>query len=352
MKLLGTAWLSLVSVSLAAAATQEEIWKVYNSGEAAKAAERGLAAIKDEPENIDLRQVTGRALVASGQFAAAVPQLEKVVELDGNKTWQSAWALAYAGYAHYGLSHYTNSQAALEASLKLKATRNVVNFAQRAQALLGFAPIYSNWVTLETEHFRFHFCPEVLSVGTNRFAATREAAFETINRFFQAKLPKKIDFFVWRNSADAEQAGVGTLGFARPELCLVQSAVNQTRGHEMTHVICHHAVRPVRRTGLINEGIAVYFDGTGRDRMAMAKSAVQAAKMPTVSITNMWVGRVSYPIAGAFIAMLHRKGGDEKLKQLAHDQTLEAARRIYGAELDAWIAEFEKELTGNPPKPE
>jgi hypothetical protein len=336
---------------LVAAATQEEIWKIYNSGEAAKAAELGLAAIKNEPENTELRQVTGRALVDSGQFAAALPHLEKVVELDGNKTWQSAWALAYAGYAHYGLSDYPNSQAALEASLKLAATRNVVSFAQRAQALLGFAPVYTNWVTIETEHFRFHFSPDTLDVGTNRFAAIREMAFLSINRFFQAKLPKKIDFFAWRNSADAEKAGVGTLGFARPEFSIVQSAVNQTRGHEMTHVICYHAMKPVHRTGLINEGIAVYFDGTGRDRMVMAKSAVAAAKMGTVSLTNMWTGRVSYPIAGAFIERLHKKGGDDKLKQLARDQTLAAAQRIYGAELEAWMAAFEQELAGKPPEP-
>lgn len=335
--------------TLAIAATQEEIWKVYNRGEAAKAAELGLAAIKDEPENIDLRQVTGRALVDSQQYAAALPHLAKVVELDGQKTWQSAWALAFAGYAHFGQNDPAKARAALEDSLKLKGTRNVINFARRAQTLLGFAPVYSNWVTLETEHFRFHFSPATQPLDTNRFAASREVAFTNINRFFQVRLPKKIDFFVWRSSADAEQAGVGTLGFARPELSIVQSAANQTRGHEMTHVICYQAVKPVQRTGLINEGIAVYFDQTGRDRLAMAKAAVKEAKLESVSLTNMWAGRVSYPVAGAFIERLHKKGGDEKLKQLARDQTLEAARKVYGEQLDTWMAEFEQELMA-PPK--
>jgi tetratricopeptide (TPR) repeat protein len=341
---ISTLWLA--SQLLASAATQEEIWKTYNGGEAAKAAEMGLAGIQAGPENIELRQVTGRALVDSGQFSAALPHLEKVVELDGNKTWQSAWALAFAGYAHYGLGQYAKSQTALADSLKLKATRNVVNFAQRAQALLGFAPVYSNWVTLETEHFRFHFGPDNSNLDTRRFAAARETAFANINGFFQARLPKKIDFFVWRASEDAEKAGLGRLGFARPEFCIVQSAANQTRGHEMTHVICYQALKPAKRTGLINEGIAVYFDQTARDRLGVAKAAAREAGLAAGFLTNMWNGKVIYPVAGAFVQRLHQKGGDGKLKELARDQTFEGARKVYGEDLDKWVREFEQELIG------
>jgi hypothetical protein len=216
--------------------------------------------------------------------------------------------------------------------------------------LLGLAAVYTNWMVVETEHFRFHFSVEARTINTNSFVASRESAFARINQFFGAKMPKKIDFFVWRSSEDAERAGLGTLGFARPEMCLVHSAGNQTRGHEMTHVICRQAVKPAKTSGLINEGIAVYFDQTGRDRLATARRAVREAKMESVSITDLWErlraksDSITYPVAAAFIERLHKKGGDEKLKQLAREQTLEAAKRIYGGELEAWIAEFEKEL--------
>lgn len=340
----------LLAASQLPAATQEEIWKVYRAGDATKAAQLGVEAIHAKPDDIDLRQVTGRALVASHQYSAALPHLERVVRLDTGRTWQSAWALAYAGIAHYALGDPAKSQAALEESLRLRATRNVEAFARQTRTLLGFGATYTNWSRLETAHFCFHFSPDLAPGVTNRFADLREAAFEKINAFFGASLPKKIDFFVWRRSEDAEQAGLPRLGFARPDLCIVHSTYKQTVGHEMTHVISGQGIPPGKKTALINEGLAVYFDQTRRDRLASARQAMREAKLESVSLAELWLNlrtkqdNVTYPVAGAFIERLRNRGGDDKLKQLARDETREAARRLYGDDLEKWIKEFELEL--------
>ncbi|MEI7729740.1 MAG: hypothetical protein WCO56_09205 [Verrucomicrobiota bacterium] len=332
------------------AATSEEIWKVYRRGEAARAAELGLAALKDKPEDMELRQVTGRALVDSEQFAVALSHLEKVVQLDTNRSWQSAWALGYAGYAHFGLGDAEKSRKALEDSLAFKATRNVISFAQHGQMLFGFSGVYSNWTAQETAHFQFHFSSATPPAGQTNFAERHEAAFEAINRFFEAKLPKKIDFFVWGTSGEAETAGLGTLGFARPEMGIVHSHWRQTTGHEMTHIISRQALKPVKVTALINEGVAVYFDQTGRNREQTARAALREAKVETLSLVALWAQMravddiVTYPVAGAVIERLRQQGGDDKLRQLLCDQSIESARQIYGAVFDGWLRELESDL--------
>jgi hypothetical protein len=350
MRMLLTHGLSMLAAASGFCATQEEIWKIYRGGEPAKAALLGVEALREKPGDIDLHQVTGRAFVDSGQHLNALPHLEKVTALDVNRSWQSAWALAYAGYAHFGLGEQKRAEKALADSLAIRATRNVESFARRGQALLGFATNYANWTTVGTEHFLFHFAPEIPAGTTNRFIAAHEAAFTKINTFFNAAPPKRTDFFVWAQSEDAQRAGLGTLGFARPELCIVHAAANQTVGHEMTHVLCGQGIKPVKTTALINEGVAVHFDQTRRNRMETARRAVRDAKLDAVSITELWEklrsksDGITYPVAGAFVARLHEKGGDAKLKALLRDQTLENARKVYGPELDAWIREFETEL--------
>jgi tetratricopeptide (TPR) repeat protein len=336
--------------SSAAAASTEEISKLFQERKHDRVFEASQEFLKHSSNNLEVLSIVGRSLVELGRFEDALVYLERTVVVDTNQTWAAAWALAYAGYAHYGLGHHDAARTNLAASLKSKATRNVVSFAQQAQLLLGLTDHYRDWSLVETEHFRFHFSPETMRLDTNRFAVVRELAFTNINHFFAAKLPKKIDFFVWNKSEDAEKLGLGTLGFARPEMCIVHSRYNQTVGHEMTHVISHQAFHPVSKSGFINEGIAVYFDQTRRHRLANAREAVRQSKLTKLNLKEYWQGRqsrsetLSYPVAGAFIERLMERGGPEKLKQLASDQSFESARRIYGADLDEWIATFEKEL--------
>ena len=51
-------------------------------------------------------------------------------------------------------------------------------------------------------------------------------------------------------------------------------------------------------------------------------------------------------MAGAFVERLVERGGREKFLELFRDQSAETARRIYGAEFDGWVQEFEQQLGG------
>jgi hypothetical protein len=126
--------------------------------------------------------------------------------------------------------------------------------------------------------------------------------------------------------------------------------VNQTVGHEITHLAVYHGAQPTQRTGLINEGLAVYFDQSGRDRYATARAALAAAGRKTVSIETLWTDwasvppRVSYPVAGAFVHHLMERGGPAAIKQLARHQTLDRAQQIYGDDLARYMAEVERRI--------
>jgi tetratricopeptide (TPR) repeat protein len=343
---------------LVMASPSEQVWNVYNNGNKAKAALEGLEALKNAPDDPALLEVTGYALEQCDQFEDALPLLKRAVQLDRDHSWISAWSLAYTGYAYYGLGEYGKARTALDSSLQLHATSNVVVYAESAERLLGLSDIFTNWATVETSHFRFHFSPEAANLKASGFTQERERSFKIINRFFHAKLPKKIDSFIWRSRDDGGQPElckvgfmrIGRTGFARSDLTLTQEYFPQTGGHEMTHVLCVHAFKPIRFSGLVDEGIAVYFDQSGRNRLKTAQRAVRAAKLSGISMDDLWVNfwsktnEPTYAIAGAFIERLRNKGGEAKLKDLLHEQTIEAAFRIYGPELATWITEFEQDL--------
>jgi hypothetical protein len=86
------------------------------------------------------------------------------------------------------------------------------------------------WPVIETAHFRFRFTPllHLDNEAVNGYIDRHEAAYETINEFFQARLPKKIDLFVWSSNQEAQRAGVGVLGFAKPRMPLIHQRYEET----------------------------------------------------------------------------------------------------------------------------
>jgi len=319
----------------------EVIWKAWFSGDRTNAATLVLEALKTPPGDLQLlRGMRSYGWEEPHRLAEALPLLDLVVQLDHPSSWRSSWALVTAAWAHYGLGNYNAARTALESSLELKGPPETVAFALEFQRLLGFSPLNRDWPILETAHFRFHFSPDVKFLNAGRFARKHETYFETINQFFHAELPKKIDYFVWR----------GQSAWAKPSIALIK-AHRRDRGHEMTHVLCQHACQSIQTSSLVDEGIAVYFDQSGSDRLKTAQRAIRGAKWATVSIPELWQERgfwknqyVSYRVAGAVVERLRSKGGDAKLKALLREQTLEAAHRIYGPELDNWLNELGLQL--------
>jgi len=211
---------------------------------------------------------------------------------------------------------------------------------------------FDSWNKRETENFVFYFQPSTKVTNIDEFVQAREQAFKKINSIFKAKLPKKIDFFVWNSNEDALKEIGRTLGFAISSSCTIHSRYEQTLGHKMTHIIVGNAGGFYRATGLINEGLATYFDQTNQDKLLIAKEALRKSKNLKISIKDLWlnwpgemIGEFhTYPLAAAFVKYLIQEEGIDKVLELAKNQTYENALNIYGGRIDELITEFEKLL--------
>lgn len=329
----------------------EAVWRLYQQRQLERAIKAGTALLDERPDDPALHLVVGRALVDDEQFARAVPYLDRANALDTPPTWVSAWSLNFLGKAAFALGRFEMAREALRQSAQLQATRNATQSSRRWLTTFGLTSRYDDWRTRETKHFVFRFEPALTGVDLSSFAAARETAFQAVaDTFGVTGLPHKVQFFVWSSNEAAREAGLPPLGFARPAYGFIHSRVNQTIGHEITHIAVYHGAQPEQRTGLINEGIAVYFDQTDRDRYAAAQRALRQHGTGSVSIRTLWAdwdalpSRVTYPVAGAFVQGLIEAGGMAKLRQLARRQTLDHAQQIYDDELDAIIRDVEQRI--------
>ena len=177
----------------------------------------------------------------------------------------------------------------------------------------------------------------------NEYCDTRENAYQINNQFFEAEPYKKIDYFVWSKPKDAINIVGKNLGFADSDLCKINLSINQTIGHEMTHILCDFGMKPTNRNRLINEGVAVAFDLSHSDKM---KAAIRT------NTENLGIKDINeraeelpeayiYPVGGAFIEYLLKNFGDEKLKSLLRDQSWNHLIELYGTEV---LAEFDKKI--------
>jgi tetratricopeptide (TPR) repeat protein len=322
----------------------EELTKLYNAMEFEKTIVKAREFLKDDPQNLDYNAFLGRALVDNGQYAEAIPLLKLVAENDNS--WRKAWSVVYLGSAYYLLADYENSKAALQTATQLNITANATKYATRNWLLFGFESFFDNWKTSETKHIRFHF-QNMTDPEMTLFMQSREKAFETVNSFFGSVLPKKIDFFVWQSKDDAMKILKSASGFAAPQFCVIHAHFQQTRGHELTHVISAYSGKMLKKTGLINEGTAVCFDLSNNNRQEMVKTWLQTnnQKIDIKDIWNNWgkyPQELSYPLSGLFVEEMISRFGKEKFLAFFTDQTYENALKLYGSETDTMIQEFQK----------
>ncbi len=326
----------------------EELSKLYNSMEFEKTIYKAREFIKDDPQNMDYNALLGRALVDAGQSADAIPFLRYVAENDNS--WRQAWSAGYLGSAYFMLSDFENSKAALQKAMHLNKTANATKYANRGWLLFGFDSFFDNWKVSETEHIKFHF-QSMNDSEMERYMQSREKAFETVNSFFGSTLPKKIDLFVWQSKEDATKVLKTNIGFSDPQFCIVHLHFQQTRGHELTHVISNYSGKMLKKTGFINEGIAVCFDLSDNNREKMVKTWLLTNKLE-IDINDIWANwgkypqELTYPLSGLFVEELIKKFGKDKFMIFFGNQTYENAKTIFGAEIDILIQEFQNRFNG------
>lgn len=330
----------------------DALWEIYQEGRFEEVITQGKALLAAEDETAQVNLAVGRSLVHLEKYEEAFPYLNRAAEIDPLKTWVYAWAQVYLGIVHYENGDETMARQAWILARDCNATRNATRNAVGNLNLLGLSEFFDNWKPFATEHFSFRFSDRLVDLDRVEFARLHEDAYQIISKWFGGGPEKKIRFLVWTDQAEADEAGMPPLGFSRPEEFLVHALVSQTLGHEMTHVISHHALQPTKVVGLINEGISVHLDQTGRDQMKRAQDTWNntTPRPLKVSIPALWLDWslapdvLSYPVAGAFVAMLIDKGGKDRFLEFFVDQSYGHAQEIYGDKLAGWINEFEAEL--------
>ena len=310
----------------------EKLGKLYVQREYAKVIELGQEELKNYPDHPNLNMIVGRAYTDAKQFEKAIPLLEKGTVTENNPDWVQAWSYGYLGNCYYVTNEYNKSKKSIKTCLKLNATENSTKYAQRLLESFQMSSFYDDWEIVESVNIRFHFQKSKSIADKELFMNDREKAYLEINKFFNAKPYKKIDFFVWDDPKQAKRKLGQDLGFANANLCTINSRNNQTQGHEIAHILVTYGILPIKTTRLINEGVATYFDQTNRDRMQIAREALAGKEL---KIVELWENPKNFPddynytIGAALIAYLFEKGNEEQMKRLLKDQTLTSARNIY-----------------------
>jgi tetratricopeptide (TPR) repeat protein len=338
--------LEFFSVFSLKAQTSKEIWDYYSQRNLEKTVKFGKQALQKDPNNPQINLAIGRALADSKNFKKAIPYLKKGSFNENNADWVRAWSLGYLGVCYYVTDNYKLSKKSLKKCIQLKATKNSIKYAQKRIKLFQMSKIFDSWDIFETENLRIHFQNKNQIKDVKSYISGREEAYQAINGFFKADLYKKIDYFIWNDRNQAKMILGRELGFANSDLCLINSANNQTRGHELTHILLDYGIQPIKKTRFINEGVAVYFDQTNRDRYKIARESLNQIEL---NIIDLWDNPEKYPskynytVGGAFIGFLLENGGESKFKKLLANQSSESAAEIYD-EFEKLIDEFEKRI--------
>lgn len=312
----------------------EQLGKLYMSGNYEESIKRAREYLEEDEENIDYILILGRALTDYGEYDKAIPHLKFTVENDPHNSWRKAWALGYLGSCYYMIPEHEKSKKVLKESVELNATTNATNYATNRFLQFGYYKFFDDWEIVESKNLRFHF-QKMDENDRKVYVDSREKAFVEINKFFNTKLPKKIDYFVWDSRADAKMVLRTDLGFSKPQYCIIHSHFKQTRGHEMTHVISNYLSKNMVKTGLINEGTAVSFNLANQDKETIVAKWLKKNDQE-LDIEAMWLywedypQELSYPLAGIFVEELIKTFGKEKFLTFFTDQSQENAEKVFG----------------------
>ncbi len=352
IRLLSTTGALLLSLPALTGCAQYSLTRAeiaWRMGRHEEAIEHASAYLSRHPDSSRALLVSGRALANMERCPEAVPVLERAAALDPEGGWRFAWAQVELGRCRFSAGEPLAAEEAFEAALASAATENVIRAAGRELGRLGLHDDYDSWRRIESDHFVFRFSPGFPEGPLEPYVRGREQAWTFVTEALGGAPDRKIDFFFWGSDAEAQVLLWRGLGFALPREGIIHSRWNQTRGHELTHIVVGQVFQPEHTTKLINEGIAVYLDHRRVDRLAVARQAM--AEGAPFRIVAQWRAPTVeqdafYPVAGAFVERLAQRGGMERLRELLRDQRHIRALELYGADLPVWIAEFEADLAG------
>jgi hypothetical protein len=218
---------------------------------------------------------------------------------------------------------------------------------------------HPGWLTYATNKLIFFYAPDsVLSKGNaiQDFAVKRAAAYDDITKALQIQDGRKVKFFIYDNDTVAKTLIRQNAGFAQSTVGIIHTKVNQTVGHELTHVLSRAINGRPPPNRVLDEGLCVWMDHKPADHLAEGRRLLESNNLPSASqMIEMLGGKDEscYSAAGAYVGYLLTKYGVEKFKELwgsgktSYDEQF---ARIYGksqAEMDTEWRAFLKSYAGS-----
>ncbi|MCB2195648.1 MAG: tetratricopeptide repeat protein [Bacteroidetes bacterium] len=325
----------------------QKLWEKQQKGKYEQVIKESNILLQNDPENIEYNHLLGRAYFGKGDMDNAIVYLEKSTITDDPKSYTKAWSYNFLGKCYLSKNELAKAEDYFYKSYSMHATKNVTNSSYRHAIFNGLLKPYGDWTELETEHFIFYFQD---SVGMNQFANSREKAYDSISNYLDVYLNQKIRYVVWTSRENARQILNMNIGFSKPSQYLIHSKSTQTPGHEVTHVISHYIADLKYKTGLINEGIAVYLDMADKDEKVIVQNAMKKYNLEKLSIKSFWTNwrsyheELSYAVAGLFVGELIEFYGKEKFLEFFTDQSYKNAQALFGKGFNDFIKEFESKF--------
>lgn len=312
----------------------EELSAVWGRGAYDTAIEMAMK-MKELPTSAAFAShVIGRIYVDVRKYDSAIPYLQKAIHFDDDSTYISGWSHAYLGNAYIKTGKKEESISELNKAIALHKTNNSVSYAKKILDAIATEP---QWVTIESRNIVYKFQDTTLWYqNIHEYMMEHDLAYFKLSTAFQTILPQKMIMYVWNDGKLAEKVLGKSLGFASPETFTCNVHYEQTVGHEMAHILSYWGwgTATKNRTRFINEGVAVAFDQTKRNRYKIAKNVLAGKNIH--SVLDVWkdslnqYASVLYPLAGAFVTYLSKISTLEQFKSIVKDQTIENAEQTYG----------------------
>lgn len=320
-------------------AQNTDLNNLYRKGEYDKAIELAQAMLKSSPDDFEAQLILLKIYNSRCDYQSAGLLVTKLKSTDEKFLTESL-------KTNYGSGNIKEAKRIYDHLIKNSNNETLKNELLKFGLITGLDPLYNDWKIHETESIVFHFQPSIAQEKIKHLITSRQKAFDNINNFFNATLPKKIDFFVWDTEESYNSSLKTNLGFTVAQFCISHNRINQSPGHEIAHNISFWKNPQLKKARFINEGIGVCFDGQGNNRL---EAAGKVYRKNPVNIKEIWKSQtkieenILYPIAGAFVDYLIQYD-KEKFLRLAEDQTFESAQQIYVGNLNELINNFIKTL--------
>lgn len=344
--------LLLLLAFCANAQEDSELWGLYKSNDNEEVVRRFRAEYYQYRRDAAAHNIVSRAYYAIGAYDSTRYYAEKAIYLDGDSTVVAAWSHVFLGYAFYFMDSIGWAKDEMYRVIRMNINEYCNRSANAFLNITNLLPMFEGWVTVEHEHIRYHFQS---GRSSGRYMSGQDKAYNELKTIFKPRLSKKIDYYVWADRRQAKQHLQKGLGYSVPEVAVVNTAADQSKGHELTHVLSYWGwgQEVTVRTRLIDEGLSVCFDMAprGLSRIEEGRVTINAYKGKVKTITDLWKQGLYdedelffLPVAGAFVHYLYEHSTEDEFRRVVKDQTIENARKVYGSRFDELIRDFDRKM--------